>query len=44
MKVKIYRIVIAFGFHGCEPWSVTFREKYRLAVIENGVLRKIFGP
>jgi hypothetical protein len=29
---------------GCETWSVTLREKYRLWVFENGVLRRIFGP
>jgi hypothetical protein len=25
----------------CEAWSLTFREEHRL---ENGVLRRIFGP
>jgi len=25
-------------------WSVTLREKHRLSVFENIVLRKIFGP
>jgi len=29
---------------GCEPWSVTLREKHRLRVFENRVLREIFGP
>jgi hypothetical protein len=27
-----------------EAWSVTFREKHRLRVFENRVLRRIFGP
>jgi hypothetical protein len=29
--------------YGCETWSVTFREKHRLWVFENRVMR-IFGP
>jgi hypothetical protein len=30
--------------YGCETWSLTLREKYRLGVFENRVLRRIFGP
>jgi hypothetical protein len=30
--------------YGCETWSLTLREKRRLRVFENGVLRRIFGP
>jgi hypothetical protein len=30
--------------YGCETWSLTLREKHRLRVFENGVLRRIFGP
>jgi len=29
--------------YGCETWSLTSREKRRLRVFENGVLRVIFG-
>jgi hypothetical protein len=29
---------------GCEIWSLIFREKCRLRVFENWVLRRIFGP
>ena len=29
--------------YGCETWSVTPREKLKLRVFENRVLRKIFG-
>jgi hypothetical protein len=29
---------------GCETWSLTLREKHRLRVFENRVLRKIFRP
>jgi hypothetical protein len=28
----------------CEIWSLTLREEHRLRVIENRVLRRIFGP
>jgi hypothetical protein len=30
--------------YGCETWSLTLREEHRLRVLENRVLRKIFGP
>jgi hypothetical protein len=30
--------------YGCETWSLTFKEEYRLRVFENRVLRRIFGP
>jgi hypothetical protein len=30
--------------YGCETWSLTLREEQRLKVIENRVLRRIFGP
>jgi len=30
--------------YGCETWSFTFREEYRLRVFENRVLKKKFGP
>jgi hypothetical protein len=29
--------------YGCETWSQTLREEYRLRVFENRVLRRIFG-
>jgi hypothetical protein len=29
---------------GCETRSLTLREKHRLRVVENAVLRKLFGP
>jgi hypothetical protein len=29
---------------GCETCSLTLREEYRLRVLENRVLRRIFGP
>jgi hypothetical protein len=30
--------------YGCETWSLTLREEHRLRVIENRVLRGMFGP
>jgi hypothetical protein len=30
--------------YSCETWSVILREKHRLWVFENIVLRRIFGP
>ena len=33
-----------FGLFGCETWSLTLREKRRLRVFENRVMRRIFGP
>jgi hypothetical protein len=45
IKIKIYRnIVLLVVLYGCETWSLTFREKRRLRVFENMMLRRIFGP
>ena len=30
--------------YGCETWLLTLREKRRLRVFENRVLRRVFGP
>jgi hypothetical protein len=30
--------------YGCETWSLTLREEHRLRVVENRVLRRLFGP
>jgi len=30
--------------YGCENWSLTLREERRLKVLENSVLRRLFGP
>jgi hypothetical protein len=35
---------MSFVVYGCETWSLTLREKRRLRVFENRVLRRIFGP
>jgi hypothetical protein len=45
IKIRIYKtIILPVVLYGCETWSLTLREKYRLRVFENRVLRRIFGP
>jgi hypothetical protein len=46
IKIKIYRTTILLVFlYGCETWSLILREvRSRLRVLENKVLRRIFGP
>jgi hypothetical protein len=45
VKVKIYEtIILPVVLCGCETWSPTLREKHRLRVFENRVLRRIFLP
>jgi hypothetical protein len=36
-------IILPVVLYGCETWSLTLREEHRLRVLENRVLRKIFG-
>jgi hypothetical protein len=43
MKIKISKTILPVGLYGCETWSLTLREKYRLGVFENRILRRIFG-
>jgi hypothetical protein len=43
LKIKVYRTIILPVVYGCENWSLTLRGR-RLRVIENSVLRRIFGP
>jgi len=44
-NIKIYRtIILPVVVYGCQTWSLILREKCRLRVYENGVLRRIFGP
>jgi hypothetical protein len=45
MKIKIYRTAIwPVVLYGCETWSFTLMEEFRPRVLENRVLRRIFGP
>ena len=45
LKIKMYgAIILPVVLYGCEIWLLTLREKCRLRVFENRVLRRIFGP
>jgi hypothetical protein len=45
LKIRIHNtIILPVVLYGCETWSLTLREEYRLRVFENRVLRRIFGP
>jgi hypothetical protein len=45
VKIKTYKtVILPVVLYGCETWSLTLREKRRLGVFENRVLRRIFGP
>ena len=45
LKIKIYRtIILPVVLYGCETWSLTLREKRKLRVFENMLLKRIFGP
>jgi hypothetical protein len=45
VKVRIYKtIILNVVLYGCETWSLTLREEYKLRVFEKKVLRRIFGP
>jgi len=44
-NIKIYRtIILPLVQYGCETWLLTMREKCRLTVFANRVLRRISGP
>jgi hypothetical protein len=44
-KIKIHRtIILHVVLYGSATWSVTLREKPRLMVFKNRVLRRKFGP
>jgi hypothetical protein len=45
LQIKIHKTVILPAvLYGCETSSLTLREEHRLRVLENRVLRRIFGP
>jgi hypothetical protein len=45
VKVKIYKTtILPVVLYGYKTWPLTLREKHRLRVPENGVLRRIFEP
>jgi len=41
---RILTIILPVVLYGCETWSLTLREERKLRVLENKVLRRIFGP
>ncbi|KAJ4427918.1 hypothetical protein ANN_23928 [Periplaneta americana] len=44
LNVRIYKtVILPVVLYGCETWTLTLREKQRLRLFENKVLRKIFG-
>jgi hypothetical protein len=45
LKIKIYKtVILPVVLYGCETWSLTLREAYRLRAFEDRVLTRIFGP
>jgi len=40
----IVLIILPVVLYGCETWSLTLREERKPRVLENMVLRRIFGP
>jgi hypothetical protein len=45
VKIKIYKtIILPLILYGCETWSLTLKEEYKLRVLGNKVLGRIFGP
>jgi hypothetical protein len=45
LKIKIYKtIILPVVLYGCETWSLTLREERRPSVLDNRVLKRIFGP
>jgi hypothetical protein len=44
INIRIYNTInFPVVLYGCETWSLALREKHRLRVFENRVLRRIFG-
>jgi hypothetical protein len=37
-------IILPVALYSCETWSLPLREEQRLRLLENRVLRRIFGP
>jgi len=43
MTMPSRTIIVLIVLHECETWSLTLREKHRVRVFKNRVLRKIYG-
>jgi len=37
-------ITLPVVLYGCETWSVALREELRVRLVQNRVLKRIFGP
>ena len=45
MKIKAYRtIILSLVVCGYETWFLTLRKECRLRMLENRMLKRIFGP
>jgi hypothetical protein len=45
MRIKTHKTMNLFALlYGCESWSLTSREEYRLKVFESRVMKIISGP
>ena len=42
-KLRVNTIILPFELYDYETWSPTLKEKHRIRVFENKVLKKIFG-
>jgi hypothetical protein len=40
----IRTLILPVTLYGCETWPLTLREEHKLRVLENRVLKRIFGP
>jgi hypothetical protein len=42
--MKMYRnIILSVALYGCETWYLTLKERRRLRLFDNRVLRRLFG-
>jgi hypothetical protein len=45
LTIKICKtVILPVAVNGCETWSPTLREEFRIRVFENRILRRTFGP
>jgi hypothetical protein len=43
-RIKVYKTILPVALYGCKTWLLTLKEESSLRVLENRVLRRIFGP
>jgi hypothetical protein len=44
ISAELPAIILPVVLYGCETWPLTLREKHRLGVFENRMLKRMFGP